>query len=82
MEASFDCGQEPAVLICEPDSVVHLWQIPKTPIRRRKHERANCRKSSSQKVAALDGTGHCERSLSRKISESKKVMKSQIIHSD
>ncbi len=73
MKACFDCGQEPVVLICEPDSVVRLWQILKEPIRRRKHERANCRKSSSQKVAALDVTGHCERSLTRKVSEARKV---------
>ena len=73
MKACFDCGQEPVVLICEIDSVVHLWQILKAPIRRRKHERANCRESSSQKVPALDGTGHCERSLSRKVSEARKV---------
>ncbi len=73
MKACFDCGQEPVVLICEPDSVVRLWQILKAPIRRRKHERANCRESSSQKVPALDGTGHCERSLSRKVSEARKV---------
>ena len=80
MEASFDCGQEPVVLICEPDSVVRLWQILKAPIRRRQHERANCRKAGSQKVAALDGIGHCERSLTRKVSEAKKVMKNKIIH--
>ncbi len=78
MKACFDCGQEPVVLICEPDSVIHLWQIPKTPIRRRQHERANCRKSSSQKVAALDGIGHWEKSLTRKVSEAKKVEKERV----